>query len=118
MGIKPTNSGQMIKMEQHASKSIEQKNNNNNDDGSQRKAQSLLHTLLDEVNKDKAQIEESIKQKNLPVENAKADSLSDKRPSTRRSHTIFFMEISMALGSHVNKIDESHTKYQIRKLIQ
>jgi hypothetical protein len=42
-------------MEQHASKSFKQKNNNNNDDdGSQRKAQSLLHTLHDEVNKDKA----------------------------------------------------------------
>jgi hypothetical protein len=86
MGIKPTNSGQMIKMEQHASKSFEQKNNNNNDDnGSQRKAQSLLHTLLDEVDKDKARIKESIKQKNLQVENAKADLLSEKRPSTRRS---------------------------------
>jgi hypothetical protein len=90
MGIKPTNSGQMIKMEQHALKSIKQKNNNNNDDdGSQRKAQSLLHTLLDEVNKDKAQIEELIKQKNLQAENAKADSLSEKRPSTRRSHKFF-----------------------------
>jgi transcription termination factor NusB len=72
-------------MEQHASKSIKQKNNNNNDDdGSQRKAQSLLHTLLDKVNKDKARIEELIKQKNLQGENAKADSLSEKRPSTRR----------------------------------
>jgi hypothetical protein len=43
----------MTKMEQYVLKSIEYKNNNN-DDGSQRKAQSLLHTLLDEVNKDKA----------------------------------------------------------------
>jgi hypothetical protein len=41
--------------------------------------------LLDEVNKDKARIEESIKQNNLQAENAKADSLSEKRPTTRRS---------------------------------
>jgi hypothetical protein len=51
-----------------------------------KKAQRLLvHTLLDEVNKDKARIEESIKQNNLQAENAKADSLSEKRPTTRRS---------------------------------
>jgi hypothetical protein len=106
-------------MEQHASKSFEQKNNNNNDnDSSQRKAQSLLHTLLDEVNQDKARIEESIKQKNLQAENAKADLLSEKRPSTRRSHTNFFTEISMALDSHANNMDKSCTKYQIRKLVQ
>ena len=78
------------------------------------KAQNLLYTLHDEVNKNNARIEESIKQNNLQAKNANADSLSQKTSLTK-SHMIiffFFTEIPMALDSHANKIDESRTKYQ------